>query len=180
MKDFSITDMIQAAAAVGALIVGIVTLRLVLVTLKAQLDLNRAQYDLLKIESNRAAREIRPVFVAKRINSSKSSASYAILCEKNIARDITIYSENVNLIHGAEFNSTFKSHSEKHLNPGNLLREYYIHKNGAETTEVYLIVSYEDEDGRAYAQRITLKFAEASYDTLDLVPSKIILTGYDD
>jgi hypothetical protein len=56
----STTDWIQAGCAVASLIVGVIGVVLVLRSLAKQDKVNQAQFDLLKIESNRAAREVRP------------------------------------------------------------------------------------------------------------------------
>src|SRR6478735_1818952 len=178
MKDFSITEIIQAAAAVGALIVGIVTLRLVLVTLQAQLDLNRAQYDLLKIESNRAAREIRPTFVATQNHFVIGSTEYSLECKTGTALSLTIYQTQVFTINDNHLYSKKNKLNFAQVNPGQVLKNYNIVTEGFETSHFDLLLSYTDEDGRAYSQMITLDRRSASHGKLYTTKEKIVIDNF--
>lgn len=90
-----------------AIIISLVTLLTVVKTLNQQNDVNRAQFEMLRIESNRAAREVRPLieFKTRGADTSKFESSivnhFYFQCSHNKAIGVSI--EFLKISHGIAF-----------------------------------------------------------------------------
>ncbi|MET4142868.1 hypothetical protein [Pedobacter sp. UYP1] len=113
----------------------------------------RSQLSIQQIESNRAAREIRPVFSLLTITSG-NLYTIKLVCEHNIAFDVhTSYNIDAsmdnkeNLIFQGKSHYTFIKPGAPSWDSSGNVGEYM--PNG------FLQVRFKDEDGRQYQQRLS-------------------------
>lgn len=166
-----INDIIQSTAALGGLIIGFVTIRIVLVTLEEQVDLNRAQFKLLEIESNRAAREIRPFFQMVAVQSAGEIYSFTTKCLLNNAYNVKCEST----LNFSSPSNNFTTKQETSL-PTCLVNQSISgqsHKISPLTDYAQLIchLTFQDEDGRDYEQTVTF---ESNFSSINNPAPKLI------
>jgi hypothetical protein len=146
-------EWIQAYCAVASLFVSIAGTALVLRTINQQKEVNKAQFDLLAIESKRAAREARPVLTLtylergkRRIDYLEHSVSiYELKCTQNIARNVCI-----------EFLKVGTSMFSKNMHIGNIIgqlavgtkEEILVQHTAMMDNKSIIRIHYQDIDGR--------------------------------
>jgi hypothetical protein len=153
-----VTDIISSAASLGSLFISIVTIRILSVTLKETVDLNRKQLELITFEINKAAREIRPEFSLT--TSSMGKVSFiTVACEKNIAFNV---STSINFDASMDDNGSliYQNHNyESFYKPGaTVWTGSYVSEEFP--TNGFFRLQYMDEDGRKYEQRLCFNVNE--------------------
>jgi len=154
------TDILQGISAPLSLIVSIVGLRYVYKTLKEQTALNRAQFELFKIESSRAAREIRPV-VRLDIVVHNNRLEGKIRLEKNIMKEAKYRLKVTGDVWCEQVNEELKLLRFLSQGPDDLLEFQVIFKPEMEAIpRVDLLLNFMDEDERKYEQQFHYDTAE--------------------
>ncbi len=164
-----ITDIITTGVYVASLAISFVTLRILVITLKENIELNRKQSELIEFSLKKAAREIRPEFELKTTDDDQDWL-LCITCKKNIAHRVTS-SINFDISRDSNGNLIYQNHKfEPFYKPGTEIWRAKFPKT-EDIPNGFFRLEYMDEDGRKYEQRL---FFNVNFDTLNDRPFLVI------
>ncbi|MBL4675024.1 MAG: hypothetical protein JKY70_02285 [Mucilaginibacter sp.] len=155
LKDY--TDLISTVVSVGGFVISVITLRILRNTLKESIDINRKQYELIAIEANRAAREIRPRFKFRYEVSNDADRQWLIIqSDQHLAKNISIefergvtVPESIYIVEELTFDFVDVGW-ERPIMYGDHGGDPF---SSLTAWPVTIYIKYFDEDGREYEQR---------------------------
>ena len=150
-------EILTIAVYFGSFIIGIVTLRILIVTLKETVDLNRKQLELIQVSINQAAREIRPEFELKKVYPVLIQSNYIlkITCLKYVANQVGL-TANYDASRDGYGNLIYHNLFAKDdiIPPGEIVWSANFKDGEPGPTNGFFRLLYADDDGRKYEQRL--------------------------